>query len=169
MLPTELIKQSADLILMPHSAPDMSGSGGLPQPPGTRLALWYAKKLGIPVAMVNKVGRSYKPPPNEIKGFFPGLSAIVDSDGSVRQSMDDKEGIGIADVSLDPSRKKSISDPPICSGVGIADLTIGGQAGKQEVAKAQTSGKESYDSNPSRKAKARAISGRRADVTTPVK
>jgi len=57
MLPTELIKQSADLVLVPHSAPDMSGSGGLPQPPGTRLA-WYAKKLGIPVAMVNKVGRS---------------------------------------------------------------------------------------------------------------
>jgi len=53
MLPTELIKQSADLVLMPHSAPDMSGSGGLPQPPGTRLASWYAKKLGIPVAMEN--------------------------------------------------------------------------------------------------------------------
>src|SRR6516164_3170180 len=97
MLPTELIKQSADLVLMPHSAPDMSGSGGLPQPPGTRLASWYAKKLGIPVAMVNKVGRSYKPPPNEINGFFPGLSAIVDSDGTVRQSMDDKEGIGITE------------------------------------------------------------------------
>src|SRR5580704_16628551 len=40
MLPTELIKQSADLVLMPHSAPDMSGTGGLPQPPGTRLASW---------------------------------------------------------------------------------------------------------------------------------
>src|SRR5215472_1944650 len=87
MLPTELIKQSADLVLMPHPAPDMSRSGGLPQPPGTRLASWYAKNLGIPVAMVNKVGRSYKPPPNEINGFFPGLSAIVDSDGTVRQSM----------------------------------------------------------------------------------
>ena len=168
-LPTELIKQSADLILMPHAAPDMSESGGLPQPPGTRLASWYAKKVGIPVAMVNKVGRSYKPPPNEIKGFYPGLSAIVDSDGTVRQSMDDKEGIAIADVSLDPSRKKSVSDPPVCSGVGIADLTIGGEAGKQEVAKAQASGKESYDSNASRKAKARAISGMRTDVTAPIK
>ena len=167
-LPTDLIKQSADLILMPHAAPDMSESGGLRQPPGTRLALWYAKKVGIPVAMANKVGRSYKPPPNQIKGFYPGLSAIVDSDGTVRQSMDDKEGIGIADVSLDPSRKKSVSDPPVCSGVGIADLTIGGEAGKQEVAKAQASGKESYDSNASRKAKARAISGMRTDVTAPI-
>jgi predicted amidohydrolase len=160
MLPTELIKQSADLVLMPHSAPDMSGSGGLPQPPGTRLASWYAKKLGIPVAMVNKVGRSYKPPPNEINGFFPGLSAIVDSDGTVRQSMDDKEGIGIADVTLDPSRKKTAtSDTPVCTGVGIAELTIGGAAGREEVAKSQASGKESYDSNPIRKAKALAISG----------
>ena len=34
-------------------------------PPGTRVATWYAKKLGIPVAMVNKVSRSYKPPPND--------------------------------------------------------------------------------------------------------
>ena len=159
MLPTELIKQSADLILMPHSAPDMSGSGGLPQPPGTRLASWYAKKLGIPVAMVNKVGRSYKPPPNEINGFFPGLSAIVDSDGTVRQSMDDREGIGIADVTLDPSRKKTARDAPVCAGVGIADLTIGGAAGREEVAKSQASGKESYDSNPIRKAKALSISG----------
>ena len=158
-LPTQLIKGSADLVLMPHSAPDMSGSGGLPQPPGTRLASWYAKKLGIPVAMVNKVGRSYKPPPNEIKAFFPGLSAIVDSDGTVRHSMDDKEGIAVADVVLDPARKKSPDDPPVCTGVGIADLTIGGAAGKKEVAQSQALGKESYDANPARKAKALAISG----------
>ena len=168
-LPTDLIKQSADLILMPHAAPDMSESGGLPSPPGTRLASWYAKKVGIPVAMVNKVGRSYKPPPNEIKGFYPGLSAIVDSDGTVRQSLDNKEGIGIADVTLDPSRKRSASDPPVCTGVGIADLTVGGEAGKQEVMKSQASGKESYDSNPLRKAKALAISGVRTGVTAPTK
>jgi N-carbamoylputrescine amidase len=168
-LPTELIKESADLILMPHAAPDMSESGGLPSPPGTHLASWYAKKVGIPVAMVNKVGRSYKPPPNEIKGFFPGLSAIVDSDGTVLQSMDDKEGIGISDVTLDPRRKKGASDPPVCTGVGIADLTVGGEAGKQEVVKSQASGKESYDSNPERKAKALAISGAHTNTITPEK
>jgi N-carbamoylputrescine amidase len=164
-LPTDLIKQSADLVLMPHAAPDMSETGGLPQPPGTRLATWYAKKVGIPVVLVNKVGRSDKPPPNETKSFYPGLSAIVDSDGTVRQSMDNREGIGIADVTLDPSRKKRASDPPVCTGVGIADLTIGGEAGKQEVMKSQVSGKESYDSNASRKAKALAISAVRTDVT----
>lgn len=168
-LPTDLIKQSADLVLMPHAAPDMSETGGLPQPPGTRLATWYAKKVGIPVALVNKVGRSDKPPPNEIKSFYPGLSAIVDSDGTVKQSMDNKEGIAIADVTLDPGRKKSASDPPVCTGVGIADLAIGGEAGKQEVMKTQASGKESYDSNPLRKTKALAISGIRTDITAPSK
>jgi N-carbamoylputrescine amidase len=104
-LASQMRNESADLILMPHAAPDMSESGGLPSPPGTHLASWYARKLGVPVAMVNKVGRSYKPPPNEIKGFFPGLSAIVDSDGVVVESMDDTEGIGIADVTMDPHRK----------------------------------------------------------------
>jgi hypothetical protein len=43
--------------------------------------------------------------------------------------------------------------------MGIAELTIGGAAGREEVAKSQASGKESYDSNPVRKAKALAISG----------
>ena len=84
---SQFLKDSADFIVMPHSSPDMSNSGGLPSPPGTHIASWYAKKLGVPVAMVNKVGRSYKPPPNEINGVFPGRSAIIDSDGTVLQSM----------------------------------------------------------------------------------
>jgi N-carbamoylputrescine amidase len=164
---SRMLSQSADLILMPHAAPDMSESGGLPSPPGTRIASWYAGKLGVPVAMVNKVGRSYKPPPNEIKGFFPGLSAIVDSDGTVRQSMDDKEGIGIADVTMDPSRKSGSSS--VCTGVGIAELAVGGAAGVAEVAKSQASGQKSYETNPFRKAKALAISHGRTNTPTNAK
>lgn len=164
-IPTEMISQSADLILMPHAAPDMSESGGLPSPPGTHLASWYAKNLGVPVAMVNKVGRSYKPPPNEIKGFFPGLSAIVDSDGKVRQSLDNKEGIGIADVTMDRTRKKGAV--PVCNGVGIAELAVGGSAGVAEVARSQELGRESYESNPFRKAKALAISSGPTNATPP--
>jgi Carbon-nitrogen hydrolase len=117
---------------MPHSSPDMSNGGGLPAPPGTRIASWYAKNLGIPVAMVNKVGRSYKPPPHEISGVFPGRSAIVDSDGTVLQSMDDKVGLGIADIRLDPGRKTSAAQ--VCTGVGIAELTVGGSTGASAVA-----------------------------------
>ena len=100
---SQMLKQSADFVIMPQASPDMSESGGLPSPPGTHLATWYARKLGVPVAMVNKVGRSYKPPPNEIKGRFPGQSAIVDSDGSVRASMD--------------GRKSTASE--VCTGIGI--------------------------------------------------
>jgi N-carbamoylputrescine amidase len=168
-VPTLMRIQSADLILMPHSSPDMSETGGLRSPPGTRLALWYSKNLGIPVAMVNKVGRSYKPPPNEIKGFFPGLSAIVDSDGKVLQSMDDKEGIGIADVTLDPGRKRGAATGAVCTGGGIAELTIGGSAGSGEVAKSQDLGRQSYEANPFRKAKAQAISGGGTNTTTDAK
>jgi N-carbamoylputrescine amidase len=158
-LASQVRSESADLVLMPHAAPDMSESGGLPQPPGTHLASWYARKLGVPVAMVNKVGRSYKPPPNQIKGFFPGRSAVVDSEGTVRQSMDDKEGIGIADVSMDPRLKTGTA--PVCTGIGIAELTIGGDAGAAEVANAQIAGRRSYEANPFRKAKALAVSGGR--------
>jgi N-carbamoylputrescine amidase len=156
---SQMLKQSADFVIMPHASPDMSQGGGLPSPPGTRLASWYAGKLGIPVAMVNKVGRSYKPPPNEIKGRFPGLSAIVDSDGSVLQSMDDKEGIGIADITLDPQRKTGASE--VCTGIGIAELAIGGSAGVKAVADEYAQARKSYEANPTRRAKALAISGGR--------
>ena len=155
---SQFLKDSADFIVMPHSSPDMSNSGGLPSPPGTRIASWYAKKLGVPVAMVNKVGRSYKPPPNEINGVFPGRSAIVDSDGTVLQSMDDKEGIGIANITLDSGRKTRTDQ--VCTGVGIAELRIGGPEGAAAVADEYARAHKSYESNPARKAKAFSMSGK---------
>jgi N-carbamoylputrescine amidase len=155
---SQFLKDSADFIVMPHSSPDMSNNGGLPSPPGTRIASWYAKKLGVPVAMVNKVGRSYKPPPNEINGVFPGRSAIVDSDGTVLQSMDDKEGIGIANITLDSARKTRAEQ--VCTGVGIAELRIGGPEGAAAVADEYARAHKSYESNPARKAKALSISGK---------
>jgi N-carbamoylputrescine amidase len=155
---SQFLKDSADFIVMPHSSPDMSNSGGLPSPPGTHIASWYSKKLGVPVAMVNKVGRSYKPPPNEINGVFPGRSAIVDSDGAVLQSMYDKEGIGIANITIDPSRKTHADE--VCTGVGIAELAVGGSAGAAAVADEYARAQKSYDSNPVRKAKALSISAK---------
>jgi len=152
----QFLSESVDFVLMPHASPDMSASGGLQSPPGTHLASWYARKLGVPVAMVNKVGRSYKPPPNEINGVFPGRSAIVDSDGAVLQSMDDKEGIGIATISLNPRRKTGA--PSICTGIGIAELAVGGAQGAASVAAEYERARKSYESNPFRKAKALAIS-----------
>jgi N-carbamoylputrescine amidase len=155
---SQFLNESVDFVIMPHASPDMSKSGGLPSPPGTRLASWYAHKLGVPVAMVNKVGRSYKPPPNEINGVFPGLSAIVDSDGTVLQTMNDKEGIGVAAITLSPQRKTESS--VVCTGVGIAELAVGGAQGTASVAEEYERARKLYDSNPERKAKALAISGR---------
>ena len=108
--------------------------------------------------MVNKVGRSYKPPPNEISEVFPGHSAIVDSDGTVLQSTDDKEGLGIADISLDPGRKTSAAQ--VCTGVGIAELAVGGSTGTSAVAGEYERARKSYDNNSARKAKALSVSGR---------
>ena len=160
-LAEQMRQGSADLILMPHSAPDSSPSGGLPTAPGTHLGLWYARKLGIPVAFVNKVGpwrtRALTPPPDEVVGFFPGLSTIIDSDSSVLTSMNGSEGIGMADVTLDPSRK--IDAGPVCTGVGIAELSIGGAVGVASVMRAQELGQQFYSSSQLRRSKARAISG----------
>jgi N-carbamoylputrescine amidase len=157
---SQFLKESVDFVIMPHSSPDMSSGGGLPSPPGTHLASWYARKLGVPVALVNKVGRSYKPPPDEINGVFPGRSAIVDSDASVLLSMDRNEGIGFATMTLDPTRKTHASQ--VCTGIGIAELTIGGAAGATSVADEYARAQKAYDSNPVRKAKALAISGSQA-------
>src|SRR5215813_8973936 len=155
---TQFLKDSADFIVMPHSSPDMSTSGGLQSPPGTHLASWYAKKLGVPVVMVNKVGRSYKPPPNEINGVFPGRSAIVDSDGTVLESMDDKEGIGIADIHLD-QLKKTHADQ-VCTGLGIPELAVGGSSGAAAVGDEYSRAQKSYANNGLRKAKALSISAK---------
>lgn len=102
----------------------------MPSLPGIH-ASWYAKKLGVPVAMVNKVGSANPANANSGSAFFPGLSAIVDSDGTVKWFMDDKEGLAVTEVKLDPARKRKPDDPPVGTGIGIADLTIGGKAGRK--------------------------------------
>ena len=108
--------------------------------------------------MVKKDSRSNNPPPNENTGVFPGRSAIVDSDGTVLQSMDDQEGIGIANITLDSGRKTGADQ--VCTGVGIAELTIGGSEGAAAVADEYARAKKSYESNPVRKTKALSISGK---------
>jgi hypothetical protein len=116
------------------------------------------KNLAYTVAMVNKVGRSYKPPPNGINGVFPGQSAILDSDGTILQSMGDQEDIGVANIALDPGRKTRADR--VCTGVGIAELAVGGSAGAAAVADEYARAKKSYDNNPDRKVKALSISGK---------
>src|SRR5512138_1315528 len=109
----ELQRCSADLILQPTAA-------GRPKPmkPGDielfdsmirRCAPYHARALGVPVALANRTGLINTELPGNFGEFhssFPCYSQIVDSDGVVKARMKDEEGVIVADVVLDPERKR---------------------------------------------------------------
>lgn len=125
-LATQLDQESAEFVLLPHSYPDLSESGGLASPPGSFAAQWYARQLGVPVAMVNKVGPWQLSLPNiaEMRGRFPGRSAITDASGIVVQELGGEAGFAVAEVSLDPAQRRVPSFA--CTGPFVNDLTLGG-------------------------------------------
>lgn len=116
-----LSRQSADLVLMPHSYPVRSGASGMFSKERMirslqGIAPLYASLLGVPVVLANKCGlwESSIPGPQLVKvagSFFPGLSIIVDSDGSVKAQLGDEEGVIVADVTLDPERRRNTVPP----------------------------------------------------------
>jgi len=73
------------------------------------LSLRYARMLGLPVVMANKCGPWVSPMPgipfHVERSSFPGLSAVADSDGTLKAQLGDGEGVIVEDVRLDPSRK----------------------------------------------------------------
>ncbi len=67
-----------------------------------------AQDFGIPVLMANKCGRWKTPMPFPLKAqdsTFPGFSQIIDSDGTVKKQLANKEGIIVANIVLAPSLK----------------------------------------------------------------
>jgi len=68
-----------------------------------------ARLMGIPVIMANKIGRLVTQlpagfPPQDVE--FPGYSAIANSDGKLlAQLPSGQEGVAVAEITLDPSRK----------------------------------------------------------------
>jgi N-carbamoylputrescine amidase len=119
-----MYRQSVDMMLMPHSAPTP-----MQNPLCSREYVEFydnmvgecaqrsARLLGVPAIMVNKCGpwQTLLPGPFTAQdSSFPGLSAIADSDGTVKAQLGDKEGIIVEDVTLDPSRKTHT--PPQCRG-----------------------------------------------------
>lgn len=63
----------------------------------------FAKTLGVPVVVANRVGPLETDLPGKLpylKSSFPGLSSIVDYDGAVKAELGDEEGIIVADVHL---------------------------------------------------------------------
>jgi N-carbamoylputrescine amidase len=104
-IPQMMYRESADLLLMPHSYPiiaQMMFSLG-------ELALWYARLLGIPSIVCNKCGYWQAAYPGlpfyKADSHFPGLSTIADSDGSIKAQLKGEERVIIADVTLEPGRK----------------------------------------------------------------
>lgn len=102
-----LYEENVDLVLSPAAA-------GRPKPflPGDvkrfekmllKARSVYAKTLGVPVVMANRAGPLETDLPGNLpylKSSFPGLSSIVDYDGTVKAELGDEEGIIVADVHI---------------------------------------------------------------------
>lgn len=117
--------QQVDLLLMPHSTPSPSKSPmfdaqAIADYDATLkgVAAERARELGIPTILSNKTGRWHSRVPGAFgvslgtsTSTFPGLSTIADSDGAVKAQLGAQGGYAIADVLLDPSKKKRVDDP----------------------------------------------------------
>jgi N-carbamoylputrescine amidase len=116
--PQLMYDQSADLILMPHSAasfaemfPICEGTIRLFQRDLREIAAYHAALLGVPTIMSNKCGPWDSGRPGQIPANFLGSSAIVDSDGRVKQQLAGEERVIVADVTLDATRKRTTRPP----------------------------------------------------------
>lgn len=110
----EMQRASVDLILQPMAAgrlkPMKAGDVELFDSMVQRCAPYHARTLGVPVAFSDRTGRIDTELPGgfgEFHSSFPGYSQIVDSDGVVRARMKAEEGVIVAEVVLDPGRKRS--------------------------------------------------------------
>lgn len=102
-----LYDENVDLVLSPFA-------GGRPKPfiPGDTKRFdqmlinsrsVFAKTLGVPVVMANRVGPLETDLPGRLphlKSSFPGLSSIVDYDGTVQAELGGEEGVIVSDVHL---------------------------------------------------------------------
>jgi N-carbamoylputrescine amidase len=105
-----------DLLLMPHSAPCGPLGAQITRHMLSRIGTYYARAFGIPSVVVNKAAsRSRTPLPGipfaRMPFEFPGISSISDSDGRVLERLRDREGVIVADVLLDPARKRRPEEP----------------------------------------------------------
>jgi len=164
-LPKLMYEASVDLVLMPHSAPTPSHAlifrkkqreiynKELKEIPNRMVGL-----IGVPVVFVNKSGRWQTPVPAlplpfwRIDSTFPGLSAIVDSDGKVKRQLGEVEDIIVEDVTLDASRKPHIQ--PKCHGRWAWE----GPWVRNSLLLVEACGRLSYSLSSERRKKARRIS-----------
>lgn len=122
---TEFFAAKVDLILQPFSAPTpharfplrpldvrISGAALREQPSMT------ARALGVPVVMANRCGPFVSSMPGRLPAWnssFSGLSTVVDGDGVVKGQLAVEEGVVVAEVTLDSTRKTKV--PPVPFGI----------------------------------------------------
>jgi len=117
--PKMMISQSVDIMLMPHCAPTPEANIFFPKQAVEfwdvimkGLAKKYSTLLGVPAIFINRCGLWESPLPGlpmKQRSKFPGLTAIADSDGTVKAQLEDREGVIVEDVLLDPARKTNIT------------------------------------------------------------
>ena len=123
----------------------------------------FAQTLAAPIIMANRVGPLETELPGNLpylKSSFPGLSSIVDSDGTVKGELGDEEGIIVADVRLrqnakhesEPKRYGKMWGIPVPWYAFMWPLT-------------QKWGEKSYAANPRRKERALSVSRGMESVT----
>src|SRR5262249_9760813 len=105
-----------DLLLMPHSAPCVPLGAGIMRRNLAEIGPYYARSFGIPTILVNKArARRRTPLPGipllRLRFDSPGMSTVSDSDGRVLDQLPDREGVIVADVLLDPARKRRPEEP----------------------------------------------------------
>lgn len=121
----EMARARVDLVVMPHAAPMFAAPSkfvdaaevAAQRARMTSLPVVYAKALGVPVIFANQVGDF-----GRVAGIFGammrpmdfrllGLSRLVDADGRVVAELGGDEGVAVADVTLDPARKRYTRPP----------------------------------------------------------
>jgi N-carbamoylputrescine amidase len=152
----DLVQSSVDLVLQPSAAgrlkPIRPGDVALFDRMVERIPVRFAKVLGVPTVLANRAGRIQTKLPGEHGEFdssFPGLSRIVDSDGTIKAKMGEEEGVIVSKVRLDQSRKRNAK--PRCFGKMWA-LPVPWYAGIWPMT--QSEGEQAYAANEQRKARA---------------
>ncbi len=157
-----LSEQSVDLVLMPHSYPMPATSSRMFSKERIvgyfkMITSLYATLLGVPIVLTNKCGlwESPIPGPQLVKqtgGSFPGLSNIVDSDGTVKAILGDEEGVIVVNVNIDPARKRQSVIPR------YGRYVYPGPPQRAIIRLIESMGRISYRLSSKRKSKASAVS-----------
>jgi N-carbamoylputrescine amidase len=128
-VPLLMQKHSIDLMLMPHSAPSLIQALPFAGPIAadstqrvSDIAGYYSRILGVPTVLANKCGPWDSGLRYASPSKFIGRSEIVDSDGKSLAKLVDEEQVIIADVLLDPDRKRRGFKP--CNGRWVKKISL---------------------------------------------